>query len=320
MVGATNGVVRVRESDVKSSHRPARSEFVDIRGLRYHLRCWGPEAAQARHTLVMLHGWMDVSASFQFVVDALPDNWHVVAPDWRGYGLTARAQADCYWFPDYLADLERVLDARTAGPAILVGHSMGGNVALLYAGIRPDRARAVVNLEGFGLRETHASQAPARYAQWLDELRNGVALRDYASADEVARRLQRNNPRLTPARAAFLAQHWASEQADGRWAVAGDPTHRIVNPTLYRVDEVLACWARIECPVLWIRAAQTEVLRFVAENPAAAAEEVERRRGVLRDVEALVIEDAGHMVHHDQPEALARAITDFIERRIQAAR
>lgn len=320
MVGAMNGVVRARESDVKSSHRPARSEFVDIRGLRYHLRCWGPEPAEASHTVVMLHGWMDVSASFQFVVDALPGDWRVIAPDWRGYGLTERAHADCYWFPDYLADLERVLDATVAGPVILVGHSMGGNVALLYAGIRPDRARAVVNLEGFGLRETHSTQAPARYAQWLDELRNGVSLRDYASGDEVARRLQRNNPRLTLARAAFLSQHWAIEQADGRWAVAGDPSHKIVNPTLYRLDEVLACWARIECPVLWIRAAATEVLRFVAESRAAAVEEVERRRGALRDVEALVIEDAGHMVHHDQPEALARAISDFIERRLEASR
>jgi pimeloyl-ACP methyl ester carboxylesterase len=72
--------------------------------------------------------------------------------------------------------------------------------------------------------------------------------------------------------------------------------------------------------VLWIRAAATEVLRFVAESPAAAVEEVERRRGVLRDVEAILIEDAGHMVHHDQPEPLARAITDFIERRVEVAR
>jgi pimeloyl-ACP methyl ester carboxylesterase len=268
----------------------------------------------------MLHGWMDVSASFQFVVDALPQDWGVIAPDWRGYGLTDRAPADCYWFPDYLADLERVLDAWVAGPAVLVGHSMGGNVALLYAGVRPDRVRAVVNLEGFGLRETHAAQAPARYAQWLDELRHGGDLRDYATVGDVERRLQRNNPRLSPNRAAFLAQHWATERPDGRWVVAGDPAHRIVNPMLYRLDEVLACWSRIVCPVLWVRAAATDVLRFVADSPEAALEEVERRRVVLRDCEALVVEDAGHMVHHDQPERLARVITDFIERRLEGPR
>lgn len=295
--------------------RTSQSSFVDVRGLHYHLRCWGDSADTGR-TLVMLHGWMDVSASFQFVVDALGDGWRIIAPDWRGYGLSDRAQADCYWFPDYLADLECVLDTITAGPVVLVGHSMGGNVALLYAGIRPDRVRAVINLEGFGLRETHASRAPSRYAQWLDELKVGATIRDYANAAEVAARLMRNNPRLTAERAAFLAHHWAQPGPDGRWAVAGDPAHRIVNPTLYRLDEVLACWQRIRCPVLWVRAANTDVLRYVAETPAAAIAEVERRRGHIQDVESLVVDDAGHMVHHDQPEQVARAITDFITRRV----
>jgi pimeloyl-ACP methyl ester carboxylesterase len=295
--------------------RASHSEFIDLRGLRYHVRCWG-EPQPAHRTLLMLHGWMDVSASFQFVVDALGDGWRIMAPDWRGYGLSERAPADCYWFPDYLADLERLLDAVAPEPAVLVGHSMGGNVALLYAGIRPGRVRAVVNLEGFGLRETHATQAPERYAQWLDELKAGSSMRDYADADEVAVRLRRNNPRLTKGRAAFLAQHWAHPRSDGRWAVAGDPAHRIVNPTLYRLDEVLACWQRITCPVLWVRAAHTDVLRYVAEAPAAAIAEVERRRAFIRDIEALVIEDAGHMVHHDQPENIARAIADFVARRL----
>jgi pimeloyl-ACP methyl ester carboxylesterase len=298
--------------------RPSRSDFVDVRGLRYHLRCWG-DAGVGSPTLVMLHGWMDVSASFQFVVDALGDGWRVIAPDWRGYGLSERTHADCYWFPDYLADLERVLDSAAPDPVVLVGHSMGGNVALLYAGVRPQRVRAVVNLEGFGLRATHAAQAPGRYAQWLDELRSGAALRDYASAAEVADRLRRNNPRLTSARAAFLAQHWAQQRADGRWAVAGDPAHRIVNPTLYRLDEVLACWAQIACPVLWVQAADTDVLRHVGEDPAAALQEVERRRQAIADVETLVIDDAGHMVHHDQPERIAAAIGDFVARRVQGA-
>ncbi|HTN50312.1 MAG TPA: alpha/beta hydrolase [Burkholderiaceae bacterium] len=271
---------------------------------------------EARRVLVMLHGWMDVSASFQFVADALGEGWAIVAPDWRGYGLTDRSGGDSYWFPDYLADLDRILDHLSPGPALLVGHSMGGNVALLYAGIRPERVRAVVNLEGFGLRETHAAQAPGRYAQWLDELRAGATLRDYADADEVAARLMRNNRRLRPDRAAFLARHWAQPRTDGRWEVAGDPAHRIVNPTLYRLDEVLACWERIACPVLWVRAASTEVLRFVAESSDAALEEVERRREFIADCEPLVIEDAGHMVHHDQPEAVAQAIADFVGRRV----
>jgi pimeloyl-ACP methyl ester carboxylesterase len=263
----------------------------------------------------MLHGWMDVSASFQFIVDALPSHWRVIAPDWRGFGLTA-SSGDCYWFPDYLADLEFLLDdVSPREPVQLVGHSMGGNVAMLFAGVRPRRVRALANLEGFGLRTTRAEQAPARYAQWLDELKEGGTLRDYASLAEVAARLSKTNPRLGAERSACLAAHGARQDATGRSRVAGDPAHRIVNPTLYRTDEVLACWRQIACPVLWLQGAQTDALRHVAENPAEAMQEVERRRAVLRDVETVVVEDAGHMLHHDRPDQVARLIDEFFTRR-----
>jgi len=285
-----------------------------VRGLRYHLREWG-RGADAARTLVMLHGWMDVSASFQFVVDALDRDWRVVAPDWRGFGLSDRAAGDCYWYPDYLADLEFILDDVVGTePAWLVGHSMGGNIALMYAGARPQRVRAVVNLEGFGLRPTQPEQAPGRYAQWIDQLKQGGALRDYASQDEVAARLIKNNARLSVERAAFLAQHWSQPDGQGRYRVAGDPAHRIINPTLYRIDEVLACWRSVACPVLWVRAAQTDVLRHVGADPDAALREVEARKGSLRDVESVVVEDAGHMLHHDQPAEVARLIDDFAGR------
>ena len=293
---------------------PSRSRFIQLRGLRYHLREWGAGADAAR-TLVMLHGWMDVSASFQFVVDALDRDWRVVAPDWRGFGLSDRAAGDCYWYPDYLADLEFILDEVVGDkPALLVGHSMGGNIALMYAGARPQRIRAVVNLEGFGLRPTRPEQAPERYAQWIDQLKQGGALRDYASQDEVAARLMKNNPRLSAERAAFLAQHWSQPDGQGRYRVAGDPAHRIVNPTLYRIDEVLACWRSVECPVLWVCAAQTDVLRHVGADRDAALREVELRKAALRNVESVVVEDAGHMLHHDQPSDVARLIDGFARR------
>jgi pimeloyl-ACP methyl ester carboxylesterase len=294
---------------------PSRSRFINVRGLRYHLREWGDAEADAEHTLLMLHGWMDVSASFQFVVDALGRGWRVVAPDWRGFGRTDRTPTDCYWYPDYLADLEFILDDVVGQvSAWLIGHSMGANVALMYAGARPQRVRAVVNLEGFGLRPTRPAQAPGRYAQWIDQLKQGGALRDYASQQEVAARLMKNNPRLSAERAAFLAQHWSEPDGAGRFRIAGDPAHRIVNPTLYRIDEVLACWKSVECPVLWVQGAQTDVLQHVGEDRSAALKEVEIRKAALRNVQSAVVEDAGHMLHHDQPGEVARLIEDFVRR------
>ena len=264
----------------------------------------------------MLHGWMDVSASFQFVVDALDSHWRVVAPDWRGFGLSEWTRGDCYWFPDYAADLESIVAAvQSDAPAHLVGHSMGGNIAMMYAGARPARVRTLVNLEGFGLHAAHAEQAPARLAQWLDELKTGGSLRDYGSREEVAARLQKNNPRLPAERAAFLADHWAEPDGSGRLRVAGDPAHRIVNPVLYRLDESLACWKAITAPALMVLADDTDALRHVARDRAQALAEVQRRLAAVPGAEQATIADAGHMLHHDQPEAVARLIKDFLRRR-----
>ena len=85
--------------------RPSESLFYEIRGLRYHVRRWpGTGSPDASRRMVLLHGWMDVSASFQFLVDALDEKWEVYAPDWRGYGLTDWVKADSYWFHDYVAE------------------------------------------------------------------------------------------------------------------------------------------------------------------------------------------------------------------------
>jgi len=285
--------------------KPSRSRFVDIRGLRYHLREWGADDAPL---MVMLHGWMDVSASFQFVIDAFTRDWHVVAPDWRGYGLTARTQADCYWFADYLADLEFILDAIAPGlPVILIGHSMGGNVAMTYTGVRPARIHRLVNLEGFGLKDMAPAMAPERYARWIDELKEGSQMRDYGSLSEVADRLRKTNPRLSEERALFLAAHWSQPTHDGRYQIAGDPAHKIVNPTLYRFAEIEACWKRIACPVLWIQADHTDAHRW-----AGAQAELDRRAHVVRDVTVARVADAGHMLHHDQPKEVARLIERFL--------
>jgi pimeloyl-ACP methyl ester carboxylesterase len=288
--------------------RQSRSEYLQVRGLRYHVRIWEPAAGRpAAGSLVMLHGWMDVSASFQFVVDSLQRNWRVLAPDWRGFGLTGRPQADCYWFPDYLADLDVLLDALGLEGAVdLVAHSMGGNVAMLYAGVRPQRVRRLVNLEGTGMAPTRPDQAPARYARWIDELRHGARFRDYASREEVLGRLRQNNPRLREDFARFLSLHWAHERADGRFELAGDPAHKIVNPYLYNVPEVLACWRNVSADVMMVFARQTDRWHGFVRTP-----EYQRRLLALRSLSTVALDDVGHMMHHDRPDEIARLVEEF---------
>lgn len=286
--------------------RSSESLFAEIRGLRYHVRHWPSPGARK---LVLLHGWMDVSASFQFLVDALRAPWDVFAPDWRGYGLSDRGKSDCYWFPDYIADLEFLLLAIGAHePVDLVGHSLGGNVAALYAGIRPARVARLVNLEGFGLPVTRPEDAPARYARWLDELRDPPRLRPYADFQALAERLQKANRRLTRSRAEFLARHWGRQTAEGSVVLRGDPAHKIVNPLLYRYEEARECWRQVGAPVLWVDGAESDTLRRLKLDAAQHAE----RRAAFRNLRQVTLAGAGHMLHHDQPEALAEAIEAFV--------
>jgi pimeloyl-ACP methyl ester carboxylesterase len=286
--------------------RPAESHYVEIRGLRYHLRHWRGAAARR---VVLLHGWMDVSASFQFLVDAMAPEWDVYAPDWRGYGLTDWGKSDCYWFPDYLADLDALLEhIQPDAPVNLVGHSLGGNVAAIYAGVRPERVARLVNLEGFGLPPTRPEQAPKRYARWLAELRDRPRLKAYTSFAGLADRLQKNNPRLTRARAEYLARHWGRETGDGQVALRSDPAHKVVNPLLYRYDEVCAVWRQVSAPTLWVDTTETDNLSRLKLTPEQHAE----RRAVFRDLRYVTVPEAGHMLHHDQPERVARLIENFL--------
>ena len=287
--------------------KPSRSEFVHVRGLRYHCRVWGMDSGP---TLIMLHGWMDVSASFQFLVDAMRGEWRVIAPDWRGFGLTGWTKGGSYWFPDYFADLDALLDrfSRNAS-ATLIGHSMGGNVAAMYAGIRPERVAKLIDLEGLGLSGTAPEKAPERYARWLGELaEDKPGFRDYENFEALAARLRGNNPRLSVERSLFLARHWGRQKPDGRVELASDPAHKLVNPVLYRAEEAMACWRKVTAPVLWVEGAESNAHDFLKLSSA----ELAARKQCFRNLTEQTIAGAGHMLHHDQPERLAEVIEEFL--------
>ncbi|MDO5290805.1 MAG: alpha/beta hydrolase [Pseudomonadota bacterium] len=303
--------------------RPARSQFLPVRLHRYHVHGWGHDDG-TQPPLVLLHGWMDVGASYQFMVDALSPAFLqgrlVIAPDWRGFGQSTGPACDHYSFADYLGDLEWLLD-HYAGqrPVDLVGHSMGGNVAMLYAGARPAHIRRLINLEGFGLPATRPAQAPRRHAKWLDELKalhqGASALKTYDSAEGVAQRLMKTNPRLSADKAAWLARQWAEPRSgtDGtvRWHIRGDAAHRVVNPQLFRVDEVMASYAAITAPVLMVLAQDDSLSQWW--DGRFTREEFQQRLQAVPQVRSHTLPDCGHMLHHDQPQALAALIEGFLD-------
>ena len=290
------------------------SHFVDIRGERHHVLTWGDRNATP---LVLLHGWMDVGASFQFLVDEFKRDWYAIAPDLRGFGRSVW-QAQGYWFYDYLADLEALL-AHFVGdkPARLVGHSLGGNVVMIYAGVRPSRVDRVVSLEGFGIPAEAAEDAPKKLAKWLDALADPPAFRAYDDIDAVADRLQKKNPRLPRDKAEFLARQWARTLPDGRAELMSDPRHKLPFPHVYRIEESVAVWRNVTAPVMWVAATQSEIPRWLADHPEGEVgtdglDAVRRRMVNVAHAQLVTIDNAGHMLHHDQPAALAAHIEPFL--------
>lgn len=292
-----------------SKNSVSTSEFLNLRGLRMHVRTWGRQDAPA---LFLLHGWQEFSASFQFLVDSFRRDWRCIALDWRGFGQS-QWNNDCYWFPDYLADLDALLTHYSPdAPVRIIGHSMGGNVACVYAGVRPTRVARLVSLEGFGLHGSDPEDAPERYGHWLDQLRAPSTHRRYVDRAALALRLQRLNPRLTDARATFLAEHFAVEDGLNSqlpMVVASDPYHKLVTPYPYRLEEAKACWRRVTASVLWVEGAESAAMKMYLGQGEA---DYLARLACFRDVRRASIADAGHNIHHDQPERLATLIEEFL--------
>ncbi|HRD34495.1 MAG TPA: alpha/beta hydrolase [Rhodocyclaceae bacterium] len=285
--------------------KPSNSRFVEIRGLQCHVREWG---TPGRPQLHLLHGWGDASATFQFLVDALRHDWHVLAPDWRGFGLS-RSGADAFWFPDYLGDLDALLTHFSPSePVRLVGHSMGGNIACTYAGVRPARVAAVVALDAFGLPDRQPQDAPGRLEKWLNQLAQPDGFRAYVDTDAFAARLMRDNPRLAPDKARFLATRLTRSDDQGGVRVSIDDAHRHVNPVLYRRAEAEHCWRRAKARVCWIVQADPVWRRKlgVPDEVYAAA------TACFAHFREVAIAESGHNLHHDQPERVAAVIEDFM--------
>ena len=282
---------------------PARGNTHRVRGVDYYINEWGDPDDPL---IVFLHGWGDSGATFQFVVDELVERWHVIAPDWRGFGRTEN-RARSYWFPDYLGDLDELLSKYSPSePVRIVGHSMGGNVAGLYAGAMPERVRALVNVEGFGLPDTDPDDAPDRYREWLQRSRDIPGFRDFDSMAALSRHIARRNPRISNAQARFVAAAWAVEGPDGP-VLRADPAHKLPNAVLYRRAEAEACWRKVQAPVLLVAGAESSVFDAVGLSPDDGNLQLP-----FPEPRTVIIGNCGHMVHFDAPGPLAAAIEDFL--------
>jgi pimeloyl-ACP methyl ester carboxylesterase len=285
---------------------PTSSFFVSQR-LRLHVVDWGNETAPP---LVLVHGGRDHARSLDAVARALRGSWHVVAPDLRGHGDSDRASGGSYAMAELVLDLAALVDRLGPAPVALVGHSLGGAIVLHYAGLRPERVRKVVAIEGLGaspsMRAEMLAQTSAerleRFVAAVGEI-DGREPRHYPSLEAAAARMRAEHAFLSEAQALHLTRYGARRLEDGSYVWKYDPY--ILTPSAARPDfeGLEALWARIACPVLLVRGATSWASDPVLDGRAAA----------FRDARLVNVEGAGHWVHHEKPDAFLAALADFLQ-------
>jgi pimeloyl-ACP methyl ester carboxylesterase len=270
------------------------------------LRRWGPVEAPL---LVLLHGWMDTSATWQFMVDQLSVEWNVVALDWAGFGLSARREH--YGFTEYLADLDALLQLISPNqPVRLVAHSLGANISNLYAGVRPERIGAFINLEGVGPFPNQVATQRARISTWLDSLARpgeGRTVR-VPEVATLARRMLQKNPRLGQARAEFLARHFLEPDPGGGLRIAADVKTFNFIPVFPHAEQFEALLAGITAPVMFVQGAESFVTQAFSGHETA----LQRRFDCVANAQVVMLEAAGHNLQHDVPLELAALVDSFL--------
>jgi len=278
----------------------ACDRFLVANRLRHHLIEWGTQGP----ILLLLHGAQEHAHAWDFVAPLLARaGFHVFALDWRGHGETEWIGAGGYYhFADYTADLAAVV-RQLGGSAALIGHSMGGNSALIYAGTEPERVTALVTIEGLGPPDVAPEAAPDRFAAWIADLERAEQRGPREmTLDEAAQRLRERFPLFSDEVARHMAEHGTIAHGERRrWRF--DPLHQTGSPQPYYVRQARAFWRRIACPVLYIAGTASYL---TVHEPAVAA-----RIAVLRAAR-VTIEGAGHHPHLESPAAAATAIIDFI--------
>jgi pimeloyl-ACP methyl ester carboxylesterase len=282
---------------------PAHREVL-ANGLRHHLLEWD---GGGRTTLLCLHGFLDMAWGFAPIAPALAAaGYHVVVPDLRGHGDTEWIGAGGYYhFLDYLPDVADLDDAVARDHLVLVGHSMGASIAALFAGVFPQRPRAVVAMEGMRLPEQPDEDLPRRAADWIHGVRRARERgpRVLPDVSACAERIRQFDPLCPPEVALLLAGEGTRPVPGGR-AFKHDPVHVTRGPYPFRLEQWTRYWRAIRCPVLLVEGEETEL-----PPPPDMAERV----ACLRDARTSVIPRAGHMMIRHEPAAVAAEILSFLQ-------
>lgn len=276
---------------------------LSVRGMGLSLRVleWG----SGDDVVVMVHGLQDGAWSWDLVAPTLAERgFRVVAPDLRGFGASDRVhESGYYYFPDYVFDLTEVVDAVSPSRSIaLVGHSMGGTISTMYAGLYPDRVRKLALLEGVGPPAFDEDMVIDRERAWIEGVRKARARTEKPMTfDEVVRRLAIGHPNVRETILRTRAEQLSRKVGDDAYVWAFDPLHRTRSPLPFSLARWEAHARRVTAKVLCI-----------GGGPTGFHPEDEAHRVAMLRADYVDIGDAGHMLHWTKPEEVRGLLAAFL--------
>jgi pimeloyl-ACP methyl ester carboxylesterase len=273
--------------------------------LRLHYLDWGnPEAPP----LLLIHGNRDHCHNWDWVAQRLRDDHHIIAPDLRGHGDSQWTTGSTYSSAEFVYDIAQLVHQRGMAPMTIIAHSLGGQVALKYAGTFPESVARMVVIEGYGQRHGPAGEGatPAqRMRTWIDatRARSGREQRRYATLDDAYQRMREANQHLSPEQARNLTIHGSNQNEDGTYSWKFDPYGRVGTPFDLSFEETRALWRNISCPVLLVSGSESWA-RWGGDPDALLLD--------FQDARHELVEGAGHWVHHDQLDHFVGLVKGFL--------
>ena len=280
-----------------------QARFYQSQGLRLHYTDWGNGSAPP---LLLIHGGLDHSRSWDQMARALSATFHVIAPDLRGHGDSDWATGSSYSLADHVYDLTCLTKSAGLEKVAIVGHSMGGMVSLTYTGAFPDKVSRLVALDGVtNFPSRRVKPIEVRIAEWVGDLDKAAQrkIHRYPSMADGADRILARNARLTREQAMHLATHGMKRNADGGYSWKFDPYLRARAPYRLSLEDHIALWSRIQCPTLLVAGSESFL-----PDPATAGV-----HGHFRQAELVKIEGAGHWLQHDKPAEVIDVLKTFLD-------
>ncbi|MFT7043330.1 MAG: pimeloyl-ACP methyl ester carboxylesterase [Candidatus Pseudothioglobus sp.] len=270
--------------------------------MKLHYLDWGNEGAPP---LLLVHGNRDHCHNWDWVAQALCDQYHIIAPDFRGHGDSDWVYGSAYSHSEYIYDLAQLIHQQGLAPLHIIAHSLGGGVALRYAGIYPENIKKLIVIEGTGGPPSMYAVRPVheRMREWIDETRemSGRLPKRYPNLEDAYQRMQAANGHLSAERARHLTVHGSNQNEDGTYSWKFDNYTHVMSPYDLNLDQVHELWGNIEAPVLLINGKESGFKH--TERPDQTQ--------YFRNARQVVVEKAGHWVQHDQLDEFLGLTRDF---------